>query len=263
MGEAATTPSPAFFQRYGISRTGDPAHPLEIAPYPHVCRHGLLRATVIASAIDIAGSLNARSAAGADPTTTIDLSLRVPARELPQRITTTSEILRSGRSLVTTGLRFEADGATFAYGQTSFMRVAARDPQAPPPPGMPEVIEPVPLERPLVDEVGIETVDASRGHIELVLRERLMNGSGTMQGALVALLCESAAEVLAEHTHGGAQTVCELDLRYLAAARVGPVASQAQWVGDAASGMMQVELRDLGNEGRLTGAALLRTRAVG
>ena len=101
---AAAAPPP-FFTRYGFTRTGDPEAPLELAPYPAVCAHGALRATVLASAIDLVGGFTTREVAGSDATFTSDLSLRVVRPGVPARLLAHAEPLRVGRRLVTTGVR--------------------------------------------------------------------------------------------------------------------------------------------------------------
>ena len=78
--------------------------------------------------------------------------------------------------------------------------------------------------------------------VELVLRPQVLNTEGTLQGALVALLVERAAECLAESRLGMPQRIAELDLRYLRAATVGPVRSWAAFVGAPEVGMLRVEL---------------------
>jgi acyl-coenzyme A thioesterase PaaI-like protein len=253
---------PPFFTRYGISRTGDLEAPLVIEPYPEVCRGGALRPTVIAAAVDIVGSLFAREIVGTDSIFTTDLSVRAPARPAPKRIDTRGALLRTGRSMIASEAVLAGDGVPFAYGQTSFRRVERPDRKARPEDlvrlSLPEQFECVPLKQPLAREVGIAVVDASAGRVELPLREALLGPEGVMQGALVALLVEEAALALAEHAGGGRPVVTELDVRYLASGREGPIVSLARWVADRKSAMVRVELRDAGNANRITTAALAR-----
>ena len=68
-----------LFTRYGLTRTGDAAAPLVVEPYAAVCVDGALRATVVASAIDLVGGFVTRALAGSEATFTTDLSLRIPA----------------------------------------------------------------------------------------------------------------------------------------------------------------------------------------
>lgn len=244
--------------RYGIARTGDRAAPLLIEPYDEVCWHGSLRPSVIASAVDIAGSLYAREVAEADAIFTIDLSVRLPVRAVPGQITTRGSVLRAGRSLVTTGVVFEADGEPFAYGETDFMRVAV-DADASSRPAVPDVIEQVPLERPLIEALEIEMVDPAIGLVSLELRDDLRSTGGVMQGALVAVLGEVAAVALAEHHCGEPRVATEIDVRYLAKATRGPIVARAHALGGAGDGVARVELRDRGQDDRVTASILVRT----
>lgn len=257
--------SPPFFTHYGLVRTGNADAPLFFEPYAEICHHGIVRLAVIAGVVDIVGSLNTRRIAGNAPAYTADLSVRAPSLRVPEKIVARSKLLRAGRRVITTGVILDAGDQTFAYGETNFAHAAApvvvgedREMR-----GMPEVIESARLDRPLHEEVGLEVVDAAKGFVQVELREALRNpGGGAMQGALVALLCEVSAESLAQHTHGVPQILTELDLRYLAATRVGPVVSRARWVGPPEARMMRVELRDRGNGDRVTATALLRCRSA-
>jgi acyl-coenzyme A thioesterase PaaI-like protein len=258
--------APPFFLRYGISRTGDPGAPLVIEPHPEVCRGGVLRATVLAAAVDVVGSLFARRVAGRDGIFTTDLSVRAPTRSVPERIVARGELLRAGRSLVASEAFLEADGAPFAYGQTTFQRVGPPErsgaSEAPAPTGLPEVLEHFPLERPLAEEAGVVVADAARGRVELPLGPALLSPQGVMQGALVALVVEESALALAEHGGAGPHAVTELDLRYLAAGRKGPIVSSAHWVSGREGGMIRIALRDAGHENRITTAGLARVEEV-
>ena len=125
---------------------------------------------------------------------------------------------------------------------------------------MPRVFASNPLDQPLEDEVGIEHVPNTPGRVRLPLRSQLLNPEGILQGALVGLLIESAAESLA----GAEAVVEEMDLRYLAASKAGPIEARADWIdpperspGIAAS-MMRVVIRDLGQDGRLAASAFVR-----
>ncbi|MEZ4280823.1 MAG: hypothetical protein R3F21_14585 [Myxococcota bacterium] len=250
-----------FYTRYGFARTGDREAPLTLEPYPYVCRHGALRAAIVAAAVDLVGSFFTREIAGTDFLFTTDLSVRMPCAEVPEALLARGRVLRSGRTGVTSGVELCAGDTLWAYGETSFARqpraadstVTASDL------ALPSVFERHPLERPLEEEVGVEIVDAACGEVELALRPAVLNRGVTLQGALVALLVECAAERLAEHTLGAPQRIAELDLRYLSTAKVGPVRSRARFVGDPSAGMIRAELRDAGRDDRLTATALLRT----
>jgi acyl-coenzyme A thioesterase PaaI-like protein len=256
--------APAFFTRYGFSRTGDVDAPLIIEPYDEICAGGALRATVVASAIDLVGGLFTREIAGTDATFTSDLSLRIPSPGRPKRLLARGQPLRTGRRLVSTEVRLESDGAVYAYGQTTFARIPRAPEQARDLEQLstPLVIKSHPLDRPLDQEVGLEIANASEGHLLLPFRPALLNPEGVLQGALVALHAECSALTLANAHFESPHVLCELDLRYLASAAVGPVGSQARWIGSPSAGMIAVELRDRGRDNRLTTAALIRIIAA-
>ena len=101
------------------------------------------------------------------------------------------------------------------------------------------------------EEVGFEVLDPAQGAIAVKMRDALRNPVGAMQGAIVSLVAELAAETLAEHTRAVPQIVTGLDIRYLAMGRHGPITSRAGWVGYEGSGTIEIELRDRGNEDRI------------
>ena len=86
------TAPPPFFTRYGLSRPDPSAKSLAIEPYPEICTAGALRATIVASAIDLVGGMYTREIAGVDATFTSDLSLRIARPGVPDRI-----VARGGR----------------------------------------------------------------------------------------------------------------------------------------------------------------------
>ena len=246
--------APSLVTRYGFARTGDPVAPLIVTPYPEVCVHDTLRATVVASAADLVGGFAAREIAGTDATFTMDLSVRIPHPGRPARLVAHAEPLRAGRRFVTTGMRLAAGTETFAWGETTFTRLPRPDGHA-----VPEALETPtdlpfrPLTRPLDQEVGVETDPAVPGRVLLPLGAPHRNPEGAVQGAIVALLAECAALSLA----GGRAVVTGLDLRYLRAASRGPVEARASWLGDPARGALRVVQRDLARPERPTASALV------
>jgi acyl-coenzyme A thioesterase PaaI-like protein len=256
----STKSAPPFYTRYGFSRTGQADAPLQIDAYPEICTGGALRATVVASAIDIVGGLFTREIARADATFTSDLSLRIPAPSTPNMLIARGERLRTGKRLVTTGVSLEAGETVYAYGQTTFSRIPRRPEDVSDLAALstPLEIERHPLDRPLDEVVGVEVLDPGAGRVQLSLRNDLLNPEGVMQGALVALVVECAALALAGEASSDPPCITELDLRYLAAASNGPIESRGFWIGGPESRMARIELRDRGRDSRLTTTALVR-----
>jgi acyl-coenzyme A thioesterase PaaI-like protein len=71
---------------------------------------------------------------------------------------------------------------------------------------------------------------------------------------MVALLGELAAE-----SAQPGQIAIELDVRYLSATRVGPARATGRVLTD---GVVRVEVRDVGNQDRLTALIMVRTAPV-
>ena len=63
------------------------------------------------------------------------------------------------------------------------------------------------------------------------MTEAVRNPNGTLQGGMVALLAESAAEDLLEARFGEPVVVTDLDIRYLARAEHGPVRTSCRLIG--------------------------------
>ena len=117
------------------------------------------------------------------------------------------------------------------------------------------------LGRPLREEAGIVVLDAAAGALEMQVTPELRNPAGTLQGAMVALFAEAAAEEMASARFGTTAVVTELDLRYLAQTGEGPVQSECTVLGDGPDAPMQVELSDR-SSGELTTLVYARTSTI-
>lgn len=255
-----------------ITRLGIVADPMGdpptgvLTPNPNLCTHGgILHATVHVMLVDMLAGFVSEKFSGDDWTFTTDLSSRCPPRPAPSRVEAHGRLLRRGRNLVTADVSmYEPDGTSFGYGQSTFIRVASRHGD-PPRPQMSEgrmIAERAPLDVPLSVATGVEVVDAAAGRVSAPIRDDLRNPAGAMQGAMVALVGELAAQALAEHTYGGPAVVADLDVRYLAMGRTGPVVSSAAFIGDPAGGSIHVELRDSGESDRIMTVLLARVVGV-
>jgi acyl-coenzyme A thioesterase PaaI-like protein len=103
---------------------------------------------------------------------------------------------------------------------------------------------PAALSRPLRDEAGIEVIDGAEGVVQVEVTPDLRNPAGTLQGAMVALLAEAAAEELISTRFERSAVVTDLDLRYLRMAQVGPVRTRTRLLGTEPESAVQVELID-------------------
>jgi len=157
-------------------------------------------------------------------------------------------VLKAGRSVFFADVEFSTDdGEVFAMSTSSFM--TSPDESL----NLPDNLSlhgPPPTQRlalPFAQRVGCE----GRGPGTAVLPHSVegLNSSNTFTGGLIALVVEEAALSLAP----GA-TVSSLILRYLRPVRVGPAVASAR-IG---SGLGEIEVRDAGNENRLSVLATTR-----
>lgn len=228
--------------------------------------HGVLRLSVLTFLVDVSAGVTLDT----DPaswTFTTDLSLRMPVRPAPAKVTATTTILRQGRRSAH-GLVEVVDERRqlVAAGAIGFAHVRRKDDDPPKPIVSPELIAgrfrgTERLSRPLREEAGIVPVDPASGVVEIAVRPEVCNPAGTLQGAMVALVAEAAAEDLATSAAGRPMVVAEIDIRYLAQAKVGPVRTRARLLGRDPADPVEVRLIDEAS-GRLTTLVYARARPV-
>jgi acyl-coenzyme A thioesterase PaaI-like protein len=116
----------------------------------------------------------------------------------------------------------------------------------------PDVVEPT-----LAAQVGIRV--PGPGFAELDMRPDLLNATESLQGGLVALIGEVAAQSAAEASLGKPAVVDSLEVHYLAAARAGPFQARARLLSPDVA---RVEVRDPGRENRLVSLIIAGTRRL-
>ncbi len=237
---------------------------MDLAPAEATCHAGCVRTSVVSFVVDAVAGITLDT----DPdmwTLTTDMTLRTVARSAPARVTGTATVVRDGRrSGSCTVDLVDERGERFGFGAIGFARVPRRpgDPPKPtlPPEAAPTVLGMLPtITVPLREAAGIRVLDAAAGVVEIDVTASVRNPAGTLQGAMVALVAEVAAEELATARTGAPVVVTDLDLRYLAQAPVGPVRTSCRVLGDAPDAPIEVELVDT-TVGRVT--TLVHARAV-
>jgi acyl-coenzyme A thioesterase PaaI-like protein len=207
---------------------------------------GALRASILATQADmICGALANRASAPRVPLT-VDLTVHRVEPVGVGTLAMASRILRAGRRTVVAEAAFVAGGERpLVLSQATFMPspnpvdeqpfVGDRDG------GRPS------LTRPFPDQLGIRVL--APGLAELDRVPYTMQPTGTIQGGGIAAVAEVAAE-----TASGAAVV-DIDVRFLAAVRVGPARAAAEVLG---GGRVRVEVRDRGHGDRLTATLMAR-----
>jgi acyl-coenzyme A thioesterase PaaI-like protein len=254
--------------RMGVTaRYVDDSLILDVNRHPSLLRHGMYRVSVLAYAVDGVAGIDIDD----DPemwAMTSDMTVRMRPVPAPERVSAVNTILRKGRRSVTCAVELTTtDGTPVASGAIGFAKFPRKrtDPPKPvisrerAPLLFPESTD---LPSPLRDEAGIEVIDAADGVVEVRVTPRLRNPAGTMQGAMVALLAEVAAEELIDARFGVAAVVTDLDLRYLAQAPEGPVRTRCRLLGTGPTDPVLVELVDTSVD-RLTTVVYARAATVG
>ena len=224
----------------------------------------MVRASVLAFLVDAAAGIPLDR----DPavwTLTTDLSLRMRPRPAPGRIDARHTIVRQGRRSATCTVELTGDrGEPVGTGAIGFATVVRRDTDPPKPQfTLAEAVElfrgQPSLSRPLRQEAGVEVIDAAAGVVQVELTDDLRNPAGTLQGAMVALVAESAVEELIGARSSSPMIVTDLDVRYLERTHLGPVRTRSRLLGDGPGSAVQVELIDLSTDRTTT---LVYARAV-
>ena len=249
MTDLSSTGSP-LPSRLGVAaRFGESGLVLELTPREETQHHGIVRASVLSFVIDVVAGVPLDQDADVW-TLTSDMSVRMRPMAAPDRIDATSTVLRQGRRSATCLVELRTDqGTPIATGAIGFVKIR-RKTTDPPKPNVPlgqiPLIfrDPTTLARPLREEAGILVIDAAEGIVQVEVTPDLRNPAGTLQGAMVALLAESAAEDLMAARFESPFVVTELDLRYLRKAQTGPVRTRSRLLGTGPDAPVQVELID-------------------
>jgi acyl-coenzyme A thioesterase PaaI-like protein len=238
---------------------------LELTPQEETRHHGIVRASVLSFVVDVVAGIPLDQD-GAAWTLTSDMSVRMRPVPAPARIDAVSRVLRQGRRSATCLVELTTDeGRPIASGAIGFAKIARR-PTDPPKPNVPlgqvplMFRSPATLTRPLREEAGIEMIDPAEGVVQVAVTPELRNPAGTLQGAMVALVAEAAAEDLMEARFGSPYVVTDLDLRYLRKTGLGPVRTRSRLLGTGPDAPVEVELVDT-SSGEIT--TLVYARAVG
>jgi acyl-coenzyme A thioesterase PaaI-like protein len=208
---------------------------------------GLPRPSVLATIADCIAGIPACLVTRPRLAVTLDIAVRMVATGGGDHLLVAGEIIKQGRSTVASEVRFTDAATTELVGISYLTFMASPRPQDQVPQiarGM-RTTGPMPI--PFPEYVGTRVV--APGRVEVDLTPFVMQASRSLQGGVVALIGELAAESLT------GSPALDLDVRYLTAVRVGPGRATATAVG---RGQVRVEVRDGGNEDRL--AALIFVR---
>jgi uncharacterized protein (TIGR00369 family) len=250
---------------------GDDGSPVASMPVvPEICGDdGAVRAGALATLVDVVGGGLAASTAQPNWIATADLTLHVTRPTTAGSVAAEAHVLRAGRTTAVLEVGLCSDERAVGLATMSFSVLPRRDTNpdisATRPAGPSTMaIEDSVLERPLFDMVGIETVDAVAGVVELPVRDWAKNSMGALQGGVVGAVVEASSEAALRHATGAPLVVTDLQISYLSFGRVGPLRTEAT-VLEASDrrGVAHVDLFDTGAElRRMSAARVVATRAM-
>jgi acyl-coenzyme A thioesterase PaaI-like protein len=183
---------------------------------------------------------------------TLDIVVRTVGAPRGDKLDMAVTVLKPGRRTVAAEVAFTdpTDRALVAHSYLTFM--ASPRPQDAAPPLSGEMRCSGAMPTPFPDHVGVRS--SSPGVTEIDLVPFVTQGSGTLQGGIVALLGEVAAESLT------GRPVVDLDTRYLNAVRMGPGRATARTIGPD---LVEVQVADAGLDGRAAASITARVAPRG
>jgi len=222
---------------------------------PEICNdEGVARAGVLATLVDVIGGAPPAAAAHPNWIATADLTLHTVAGAPPgTTVEARGRTLRAGRTTVVLEVElFDDAQRELGLATMSFSVLPRRDAN----PDILEVATPGPttmaapesgLTGPIADMLDVRVLDAAGGVIELPVTDWARNSMGALQGGMVALVADLAAEQALCASAGRPVTVADLHLVYLGFGRVGPIRTRVQLLSPATA---RVEIIDAGAEDR-------------
>ena len=221
----------------------------------------------LATLVDAVGGGLAATAARPDWIATADLTMHIVPCPGVTRVQAAGRVLRAGRTTVVIAVDITSTvGEALGMATMTFAILPRRD-------GNP-VIDPVAATRrttmarassgftqSLESTTGLRVIDDRAGAVQLPLTDYVRNTLGAVQGGMMAMTAAVAAERALSAAANAHMDVVDLQVTYLALAKVGPVASTVR-VLDVQSDFAtaHVELTDAGADGRVT--TIVRARGV-
>jgi uncharacterized protein (TIGR00369 family) len=227
---------------------------------PELCAtDGAVRAGALATLVDVIGGGLAAAAAHPGWIATADLTLHVVRAATRGSVEARARVVHAGRTTVVIEVGLFADaGVEIGIATMSFAVLPRREDNPDISTGMAAgpstmALDTSRMHAPLLDELGVRVLDATRGELEVPVSDWSRNSFGAMQGGAVATIIDAAAEAAAQAVTGVALTVTDIQLTYLALARVGPLRTRVDVLSATPTAVAaRVELIDPGAGGRVT-----------
>jgi acyl-coenzyme A thioesterase PaaI-like protein len=230
---------------------------------PYICHEsGAPRAGVLSILVDVVGGGLAAVAARPDWIATADLTLHLTPRPITGEIEAHGRVLRQGRTTVVLEVSLrDTSGASLGFATMSFAVLPRRAENL--------SVDPVDrvnrmtmatngsgLASPFHERVRLTVIDAGTGTIELPLSDYVANSLGAIQGGMMAAATDAAAEHALRSVWGSPLETVDLQITYLALAKVGPIRTRTRLLNVTPEyATAHVEVFDTGAADRLTTVA--------
>jgi acyl-coenzyme A thioesterase PaaI-like protein len=231
---------------------------------------GSVHLGVIATVVDMACAGIALSAASPDWIATADLSYHAIGRVTEGPLLAHAHLVRAGVGIIVIGVEtYDGHGDDDASrarpagaGLLTFSRIPAsasaitidrlagvgtRSSAALPGSG---------FTAPILEHIGLRSVDPAHGVIEIDKDEYVRNSFGTINGGIVATVCAEAAAEVASAKAGTTMVATDLQVHYLAQTKAGPARTGTRVLRCSPDGaVVKVRLSDAGNDDLLLAMA--------
>lgn len=222
---------------------------------------GAVRAGVLATVVDMVGGGLSAQVAAPNWIATADLTLHVVGRATAGIVEANTRVLRAGRTTVVLEVDLHNAGAPVALATMTFSVLPRRDdnPVITFASGTPErtslVLPGSGFDTGVLDALDVRVRDAATGVVEVPVTDYSRNSLGALQGGVVAIAAEVAAERALREACGTPVTVKDMQLTYLALVR-GTLRTATEVIASSpAFGTALVDLVDVGAESRRTTTA--------
>jgi acyl-coenzyme A thioesterase PaaI-like protein len=225
---------------------------LTIPVVPHILRtDGTVQTEALATVIDEATGFVSVFTCLPDWASTAALSIGITGAVVEPEgvLAVDSTVVKAGKRLVFVEATVRWGSVLVAHAQGEFARVPRADQNL-----EMDGLEPDPgqvfalglpdsgLDKPYPERLGLATLDASGGVLDLPFEDYTRNSAGILHGGVVGALALTAAEAAS----GG--RVIAAHVQYLSAGRVGPFRTTAErWYGQGDGVVWRTETRDQGH----------------
>lgn len=260
-----------------VTQQETPERSISVAPLTEHVRNaaGAAGLGTIAAVVDVNCALVALLAATPDWTATADLALHEVAPLTDGPIIVTSQLVRAGVNIVVVDVEVHdghgqadpaaRDATKAGVGLVTMARIPASASAVSSAVDRTAVIgtkrsmatDDSGFTQPVLDSIGVRVVDAARGVVELDKHDYVRNSFGTINGGVLGMLFQAAAEAMA----GGHGTATDVQIHYLSQTRTGPARTAGTEIRTTADhAVYRIEAVDAGQDDQLLAVATVTVR---